>query len=642
MPDVDLPAGFSGFTQVGAGSAGQVYRARDDTLGRPVAVKLFSGPVADDPAVLETFRRECAAVSRLSGHPGVVTVYSAGLTPAGRPWLCMQYVEGGPLSRVLRSGPLPVAEALRAAVLIADTLAFAHSQDPPVLHCDVKPGNILLTGDGRPLLGDFGVAVWAGAGRSSVTVRGFTQAYAAPEVLYHGRFSPASEVWSLAATLFEMITGLPPFEQRPGEGTGAFIERVTAGLPGDATVGLAEPLRGLLSRGLAVDREARWPSAAAFAAAIRQTQAALGLPATPAGTDHRPPGGGGAGPLPWAGVRQAPAEPRPADPGPAADAPASGEAASGEAAARKRRSVPHWWIPAALFSLLVLLAVTIPLLPRDGSAPDTTAGGAPPAATSTESSTGLAGGATLSSPQVAPTPAATLPGEPEISSVPSGAGGEGPRTLVAGDELVSPDARYALRIDGDGRLVLRNAQGMGIWYAGSDGGSPGSRLEVTEAGRLVLSSAAGAVLWDAGVSASPRARLRVTDAGSAVLEDGGRQVWSSGEARSMLHAGERLDPGQSLVSENGGNVAWLLRDGNFVVYRLGDDHGEANTTWSSGTRDAGYLVLQPDGNLVLYDESGTRALWSTSTQGAGEYLWMRDDGSLVVCDVADAVIWSNA
>ncbi|OHV41334.1 MULTISPECIES: protein kinase domain-containing protein [Pseudofrankia] len=581
--DHDLPPNFRQLVPVGSGSAGQVYRAYDEALSRTVALKLFTGPLTDDPAALAAFRLECATLGRLSAHPGVVSVHSAGLTPGGRPWLCMQFVAGGTLSRALRrDGPLARAEALRIGALLADTLAWAHELTPPVLHCDVKPGNILLTGDGHPLLSDFGVSVWVASGRSSVTVKGFTQAYAAPEVLFHGRFSPRSEVWSLAATLFEMLTGAPPFEQLPGEGTGAFIERVGYGLPSDADLGLSGPLRTLLRRGLAVDREIRWPSAAAFAAAIRETQAMLGLPVTPAVPAPAPfpsddvlvadaPAIHAAQPQPqpqpailagrpmWsngsAPARGTAADDRPPHPSqeparPGREPGASGDGASGDGtgaagqlapdtAGRQpgtgpRRAVPHWWIPAA-FTALVVVALTLMLVPRSR------------------------GPSTQSEPSLGTTLSASLP----ASAVPTSS------PLAETETAPGPAAGGTL-----------------------------SQLPPSQAGQ-------------------------------------------PGPAQAVLQPGQRMERGQRLVSGNGRFVAAMQSDGNLVVYSEGS--GAVTPTWQSGTSgtSASYAAMRDDGDLVLYGDDGTTVYWSSGTHGSDVYLWMRDNGELVVCLEDGTVLWAR-
>src|SRR6185369_6250253 len=191
----DFPPGFQDVSVVGTGAVATVYRAREEALDRVVAVKLFNNILAPGGGRTE-FARECATAARLAVHPGIVQVYSAGLTPGGRPYLCMRLVAGGSLATALTGGPLPPERALSIGAVVADTLAWAHGLESPVLHCDVKPGNILLDEQESPLLGDFGISTRLGAGRSSVTVDQLTQSYAAPEVLFHGRYSAAAEVWS--------------------------------------------------------------------------------------------------------------------------------------------------------------------------------------------------------------------------------------------------------------------------------------------------------------------------------------------------------------------------------------------------------------------------------------------------------------
>ncbi|ONH31476.1 protein kinase domain-containing protein [Pseudofrankia asymbiotica] len=584
----DLPPNFRQLAPVGSGSAGQVYRAYDEALSRTVALKLFTGPLTDNPAALAAFRLECATLGRLSAHPGVVSVHSAGVTPSGRPWLCMQFVPGGTLSRALRrDGPLTQAEALRTGALVADTLAWAHGLTPPVLHCDVKPGNILLTGDGHPLLSDFGVSVWVASGRSSVTVKGFTQAYAAPEVLFHGRFSPRSEVWSLAATLFEMLTGTPPFEQLPGEGTGAFIERVGYGLPRDAGIGLSGPLRALLRRGLAVNREDRWPSAAAFAAAIRSAQAELGLPVTPAIPAPAPP------PAHDVLVADAPAihaTPQPSLPSPAGppslsngtpagihgprpdgrpvhpsqeparpDGLAGGAGAPGSAAKQPgtgpRRTVPHWWIPAA-FSLAVVVALTLILVPRSR------------------------GPSSLSEPPLG----ASLSAGPPSSAAPTSS-----LLTETVPSLPPPSTQPAQPPPGPVDSAPPPPPTTGGSHSQIPSSSPGL----------------------------------------------------PGPAQAVLQPGQRMGQGQKLVSGNGRFVAAMQFDGNLVVYSEGP--GAVTPAWESGTGGtaASYAVMRDDGDLVLYGNDGTTVYWSSDTHGSDMYLWMRDNGELVICLEDGTVLWAR-
>jgi hypothetical protein len=274
----DLPAGFTQPRLVGAGAAARVFRVRDELLGRDVALKIYRDRQTDAQA-RERFLNECHNAARLGAHPGVVSVHSAGVTAADHPWLCMELGTGGSLAQALATGPWEPARALRVMTVVAETLAWALRLDPPMLHRDIKPANILLSGADQPLVADFGIAGSIRNVRSSTNVQAFTQLYAAPEVLHSGRYSAASEAWSLTATLFELVTGRPPFPPVEDEGIGEYIDRVRAGLPAGALpADLPADIAEILRRGLAVDRDERFPDAAALGAALRAAWAATGAP----------------------------------------------------------------------------------------------------------------------------------------------------------------------------------------------------------------------------------------------------------------------------------------------------------------------------------------------------------------------------
>src|SRR5215211_8229430 len=133
-----------------------VYKARDTLLERHVALKVLHQHHAEDAEYVERFRREARTVAQLS-HPNIVTVIDRGETTAGRPFIVFEFVAGQTLDGLLtQRGPLPIEEALQLAISVARGLAFAHKHG--LVHRDVKPHNILLNGDGRPKVTDFGIA----------------------------------------------------------------------------------------------------------------------------------------------------------------------------------------------------------------------------------------------------------------------------------------------------------------------------------------------------------------------------------------------------------------------------------------------------------------------------------------------------
>src|SRR5262245_56211823 len=143
--------------KVGAGGMGEVYRARDTRLGRIVALKLLPPAVTDDPARLRRFHLEAKAVAALN-HPNIVTLYAVEEWE-GRPVISMEFVDGSRLSDVVGKAGLPLERLLPIAIDLADALVSAHAKE--ITHRDLKPGNIMISADGRVKVLDFGLATIA-------------------------------------------------------------------------------------------------------------------------------------------------------------------------------------------------------------------------------------------------------------------------------------------------------------------------------------------------------------------------------------------------------------------------------------------------------------------------------------------------
>ena len=195
--------------KIGAGGMSTVYRARDMTLERDVAVKLMHREIAADSDHLERFRREARAVAQLS-HPYLVSVIDAG-EDEGRPYIVFEYVEGETLKdRIRRMGRLPVAEAVAYAVEIARALAYAHQRH--IVHRDVKPQNVLIDEEGSAKVTDFGIA--RSVEEEGLTADGRvlgTTDYVSPEQALGHDVNGQSDLYSLGIVLFEMLTGQVPF-----------------------------------------------------------------------------------------------------------------------------------------------------------------------------------------------------------------------------------------------------------------------------------------------------------------------------------------------------------------------------------------------------------------------------------------------
>ncbi|ORT60086.1 serine/threonine-protein kinase [Streptomyces sp. CB03238] len=200
---------------LGRGGMGVVWRARDEVLGREVAVKEVRAPAglgsADEQRLYARLEREAWAAARIS-HRNVVTVYDVA-TEDGRPWIVMELVRGLTLADTLEAeGPMPPRRAAHIGAEVLAALSAAH--EAGVLHRDVKPANVLLANDGRVVLTDFGIAMVAGT--SNLTMTGEligSPEFLAPERALGQTPGPASDLWSLGVLLYAAVEGVTPFRQ---------------------------------------------------------------------------------------------------------------------------------------------------------------------------------------------------------------------------------------------------------------------------------------------------------------------------------------------------------------------------------------------------------------------------------------------
>ncbi|GAB2458551.1 hypothetical protein GCM10027062_43000 [Nocardioides hungaricus] len=241
--------------EIGRGGMGAVWLGRDEVLGRDVALKrlgLAPGGTTPDLARAE---REARLAARLN-HPHVVAVYDL-VTEADEQWLVMEYVEGTTLAALVqREGALPPEAAARILQQAADALAAAHGAG--IVHRDVKPSNILVTPDGQVKLSDFGIA--RAEADASLTRTGLvtgSPAYLSPEVASGQQATPASDVWSLGATLFFTLAGHPPYDTRDNV-LGALYRIVHEDPPRLPNAGWLAPL---LAATMTPEPADRWPMA---------------------------------------------------------------------------------------------------------------------------------------------------------------------------------------------------------------------------------------------------------------------------------------------------------------------------------------------------------------------------------------------
>ena len=195
---------------VGSGGMADVYRAKDQLLERTVAVKILHQQYENDTEFIARFQREAKAAARIT-HPNIVNVYDVGIAE-GRHYIVMEYVPGRTLKeRIKEEGPVPAAEALDIARQIAGALAQAHANN--LVHCDIKPHNILVMPDGNVKVADFGIA--RAVTESTMTyndnIMGSVH-YFSPEQARGTIITPKSDVYSLGVVLYEMLTGRIPFD----------------------------------------------------------------------------------------------------------------------------------------------------------------------------------------------------------------------------------------------------------------------------------------------------------------------------------------------------------------------------------------------------------------------------------------------
>jgi eukaryotic-like serine/threonine-protein kinase len=276
---------------IGHGAMGTVWRARDNVLAREVAVKEVCLPALMSPqdraVARERSLREARVAARLT-HPGVVTVYDV-IEAEGSPWIVMELVRARSLARVLaEDGPMPPARAAELGMGLLEALGSAHAAG--IVHRDVKPGNVLVPADGRAVLTDFGIATVAGD--QPLTQAGMvmgTPGFCAPERIRGAPASPASDLWSLGATLYAAVEGRAPFD---GQGSAmAVLANIVHADPPPA--GSAGPLGPVIAALMSRDPAAR-PDAAA---ARRMLTGACGdgQPGKPAGARQAAPAGDGKG-----------------------------------------------------------------------------------------------------------------------------------------------------------------------------------------------------------------------------------------------------------------------------------------------------------------------------------------------------------
>jgi eukaryotic-like serine/threonine-protein kinase len=264
-----LPERYAKPSLIGHGGMGEIYLAEDRELGRKVAVKVLAERFARNEALRRRFTREALAAARLSSEPHVVTIYDVGESQ-GRPFIVMEYLEGGTLGERARHRAIHPDQALDWLDQVAQALDAAHARG--VVHRDVKPANLLFDGRGEIRVVDFGVARVVDETTGQLTAAGTvlgTAGYIAPEQGRGESASAASDLYSLGIVAYELLTGGRPFER--GSATAEALAHLQEPVPpaSERGVGLPPSVDAVFERALAKDPGRRYRSAAAFVNALR-------------------------------------------------------------------------------------------------------------------------------------------------------------------------------------------------------------------------------------------------------------------------------------------------------------------------------------------------------------------------------------
>ncbi len=281
---VSIP-GYNVERELGRGGFAVVYRAEQPKLRRTVALKVLTNVDPSDEDAKRRFEAECQAIGSLSWHPHVVTVYDAGATEEGLPFLAMEHLPSGSLQAKLGDhGKAPWEEVLRVAVQMCDALGAAHQAG--ILHRDIKPANVLTSRIGDYKLADFGIARFGDSQRTATGVITGTVAYTAPEVLRGARASAASDIYALGAMLCAVSSGRTPFVKDVDESVVAIMYRVnTDDPPSLAEHDIPDDVALLIHTLMDKDPEKRPASALEVAQWAQAIQESRGLPTVPLHTD---------------------------------------------------------------------------------------------------------------------------------------------------------------------------------------------------------------------------------------------------------------------------------------------------------------------------------------------------------------------
>jgi S1-C subfamily serine protease len=286
LADVRVP-GYELLAELGRGAMGVVYRARDEKLGRPVALKMILAGGHASASDRARFKREAEAVAALR-HPNIVQIYAVGET-GGLPFCALEFIEGGNLADQAGRKPLPPTQAAQLVEQLARAVHFAHEHG--IVHRDLKPANVLLDADGTPRIADFGLAKKVDSA-TGPTVPGAvlgTPAYMAPEQAGgEGKtVGPAADTYALGVILYELLTGRPPFRGATQVDTILQVISAEPRPPRSVNPTVPRDLETVTLKCLRKEPEKRYATTAELADDLRRWRAGEPVAARPLGRGER-------------------------------------------------------------------------------------------------------------------------------------------------------------------------------------------------------------------------------------------------------------------------------------------------------------------------------------------------------------------
>lgn len=249
---------FEIIEKVGQGAMGVVYKARDPFIDRIVALKTLTTGLADDANLLKRFYSEARSAGGLQ-HPNIVTIYELG-HEGDTPFIAMQFLNGESLDKIIDRRPnLPLSQKIGFMVYVCRALEYAHKQNPPVVHRDIKPGNVMVTSEGTVMVVDFGIArLGEGTRSQSAGMLIGTLGYMSPQLFRGGVADARSDIWATGVMFYELLAYLRPFQ---GDNAAALMSNIILEKPRsiiEVAPGTPQDVQAILERMLAKEAEARY------------------------------------------------------------------------------------------------------------------------------------------------------------------------------------------------------------------------------------------------------------------------------------------------------------------------------------------------------------------------------------------------